>query len=452
MARPGRPRAAARWVLALLLTGGCDALTDVRAPRVVAASLEAPSPLVRRLEIRLARAAPLAVEYRAADGPLLRAESADASAHTLLLARLRPGRTYQYRVVGTDHAGTFATPPLPDDLAAIRLTATGRATVGAVLLHLYGPDGFRGYVAVDGEGEVVWYWRTADLPFGMGRRPNGNFVFLDKGRGIVEVSPAGEVVRELPQDVAGRGEMHHDLAVTPAGTVLVIAFDPRDHDGRTLLGEAVWEWNPEAGTAVKRWSAWDHFSPDADRGPRFGTEWMHANSLSIGPRGNVLIGIHYFDQVVSVAPGWGTVEWRLGGVNATIPLPEGEGFSGQHTAAEVADGRVLLFDNRFDRGGHSRAVELALSPAGATLAWEWSPTRPNFAAIVSSARRLENGNTVVGFGTSAGLVGSSGPVEAYEVSPAGQTVWHLAVDGVWLMYRAEPLESIAGETVVDDGG
>jgi hypothetical protein len=46
----------------------------------------------------------------------------------------------------------------------------------------------------------------------------------------------------------------------------------------------------------------------------------------------------------------------------------------------------------------------------------------------------------VGFGVpaSSGL-GSTGPVEVYEVTAAGAVRWHLVLEGVSSMYRATPL-------------
>lgn len=433
------------WLLLLLTFAACDFITDSRRVQVTSAMVTEAGPLARTLAVELDGADSLVVEYWTAQGPRLRVRSAAAQSHTLLLARLRAGRTYSWRILDKDRQGTFSTAALPPDLAQIQLDAEGWPTTPLVLLHLFRPDGFKGYAVVDAAGEVVWYWRGTGFPYGMARRQNGDFVFLDGARGLVEVTPAGAVARELAQEVATRGEMHHDVIATPANTLLVIAFDRRTMDGAPLLGEAVWEWAPEAGTMVKRWSAWDHFSPVTDRGPRFGGEWMHANALALGPRGNLLMSVHYWNQVISIAPGWQTVEWRLGGVNATIPLPAGEQFTGQHTAREFAPNRVVLFDNRHEQGGYSRAVEFELNGATAQRVWEWRPGRDNFASIVSSARRLPNGNTLVGFGTQAGLVGSSGPTEVYEVGPDGVAVWHLAVGGTQVMYRAEPVATLAGE-------
>jgi hypothetical protein len=413
-------------------------------PAVTSSELVETAPLTRVLRLTLARALPLEVEYWTDGDAPLSIVSPTAAAHAVTLARLRAGRTYAYRVRGSTLRGTFRTDPLPADLAAVRFDASGTLTAPLALVHLFKSDGFKGYAIVDGRGEVVWYWRTKDFPFGAARRPNGNFVFMDKGRGIVEVTPAGENVHELAQETAER-EMHHDVITTPAGSVLYLAFDTEDVEGKRVKGEAIWEWTPDTGAHEKRWRSWDHLSPTLDRGPRFAGEWMHANSLAIGPRGNVLVSSHYFNQILSLAPDWKAFEWRLGGVRATIDVPPEEQFSGQHTAVEVTPGRVLLFDNGRDRGKDSRAVEFAIAGRVASKVWEWQPPNRNYASAVSSARRLPNGNTLIAFGMSKGQSDSTGPTEAFEVTPSGETGWHLLVTGTTTMFRVEPVESIAGE-------
>lgn len=429
-----------------LILAVSSALASLSAERpAVAVTVAEDAPLARTLRVNFRTPAPVSVEYWTLDGPRLVTTSPPARDHTIPLVRLRPNRLYQFQVRETGTRGSFRTDALPADLAAVTFAARGTPTMPLALVHLYNEGGFKGYVMVDAQGEVVWFWRTRDYPFGAARRANGHFVFMDKGRGIIEVRPTGEVVRELPQQEPER-EMHHDLITTPADTVLYLAFDTETFQGARVKGEAIWEWDPDTGAHARRWRSWDHLTPALDRGPRFGGEWMHANALAIGPRGNTLVSVHYFNQVLSLAPDWQRIEWRLGGVRASIAVPHGEEFSGQHTAHEVEPGRVLLFDNGRDRGDRSRAVEFRLAGATATKVWEWSPARTNYASAVSSARRLDNGHTLLAFGMSAGRNDSSGPIEAYEVSPAGEVLWHLTVDGTTTMFRVEPMTSIAGES------
>jgi hypothetical protein len=334
---------------------------------------------------------------------------------------------------------------LPPDLAAITFTAEGTPTAPFTMLELRQTGGFSGFVAVDGVGRPVWFFRTRGTSSGFTRRRNGDFVFLDGDRGLVEVDRAGKVVRELAQQARPGRHIHHDVAVTPRNTVLFLAEDWEQWEGQPLEGESLWEWDPEAGTVTKRWSAFDYLDPQHDWGERsYREDWLHANSLSYGPRGNVLVSFHYLNQVISLSPDLKQIEWRLGGVGATVTVADP--FSGQHSVKEVSTGRVLLFDNGYERldTRYSRAMELELRGGTAAKVWEWRPPHDNWARIISSARRLSNGNTMVGFGTTLNTpaVGATGPIEVYEVTPAGAVVWHLLVGGAASsMYRATPLES-----------
>jgi hypothetical protein len=413
-------------------------------------------PHARTLHLRLAREAAVYVEYWTPGADRLGVSSPPGTEHTILVPRLRAGSVYDYQVRTRDGNGRHTDPlhgrlttsALPPDLADIRLTSTGAPSRPLILLVVNnaGTGGFAGILAVDGDGEVVWHARV-DGPSGITRRGNGNFVLVSS-RGLVEVTPLGDVVAEALTDPEAR-RFHHDVVATPDHTLLAIATDTQTVGGTRFTGEAIWEWTPETGDLQRRWSAFDDLDPYVDRGPRYSDDnWLHANSLWLGDRGNVLLSSNYLNQILSIAPDFSGVEWRLGGPNATIAVPDDERFSGQHTAAQVENGNVLLFDNRREQGGYSRTVEFELGGTQARKAWEWRPARDNFASIISSARRLPDGGTLVAFGTSEGLVGSSGPVEVYEVSPTGEVRWHLSVGGVFALYRAEPLDHLAGEVAV----
>jgi hypothetical protein len=330
--------------------------------------------------------------------------------------------------------------PLPADLQQIKITATGTLSPQYALVHLFAEKGYKGYALVDSAGRIAWHYRTKDYPFGAGRRKNGNFVFMDKGYGLVEVDRAGTIVHELKQRDAER-EMHHGIVITPRDTVLYLAFDTETFDGKPLKGEAIWEWTPDTGEDVKRWRSWDHLSPALDRSKRTAGEWLHANSLEIGSGGNVLFSSHYLDQTMSIAPDWKSIQWRLGGVRPTITIPDDQKPSAQHTPKEVGPNRILMFDNRTDLPGrYSRAVEYEITGNTARTVWQWRPPKDNYASAVGSARRLANGNTLVDFGMVAGRNNSSGPTEVYEVTPDGRVAWHLVVEGVMTLFRVEPID------------
>ena len=155
-----------------------------------------------------------------------------------------------------------------------------------------------------------------------------------------------EVVEEMPFTAIDGAGVHHDIAPLDETRVAIIARDRRMVGETEIAGEGVWVWDMESGEVEQVWSAWDHFDWEEDRTDRSRPgDWLHANALSVGPRGNLIMSLHYVNQVISIAADFQSLEWRLGGVNPTIAVAPEDQFTGQHSAWEFPDNRVLLFDN-----------------------------------------------------------------------------------------------------------
>lgn len=457
-----RLRRAAALLAALaatLLLGSCGGSSeDPELPKIASIRVNDHGPIFRSLSLTLSEPADVEIEYGSAGGPRLVVRSAPASTdHEIVLPQLRASSTYDFAVRAVPGGwlnrplttGTFETAALPDDLAAIEFAASG--TPSTPLTFLSVRSVFTGGVIVDSDGHVVWYGRTSVAPQGAARRADGSWAIVEDGLAVF--SPLGERTAWLPQTRMPSGAfIHHGVTPTPHNTWLALAFDPRTFGAQSLAGEAIWEWDPEADTLEKRWSAFDFFDPTVDFGARsIPSDWFHANSIAFGPRGNLLLSFHFLDQVISVSPDYGAIEWRLGGPGSTFAVAPDQVTSGQHSAREVAPDRVLIFDNGFDRADdarYSRGIEFALDRANGTVAtaWEYRPTPDIWASIISSARRLGNGNTVLTFGTPAGLVGATGPIAVHEVSPSGERVWELVVTlPSGSVFQGDPLEAVAGE-------
>ncbi len=446
-----------------VLASAATACSDTAAgpgdpPAILSAALaEVPVPLVRALTVELDRPGRVEVTYQAEGVPALRVVADSiATRHRLTLARLYPDKGYVVAARALDDAGDpgvswrgeFRTAALPPEFASIRLTAEGAPSKPLEISRTDRADAFIGFAVIDAQGRVVWYYRTQGSANGSLRLPDRSLALIDEGRGLLKVDPAGQLLGRVPQDSASR-RIHHDVALAPDGALLFIAQDWRLARGTQVAGEAIWEWRPESGALRRRWTAWDYLDPTVEWGPvSTPADWLHANALSIGPRGNVILSFHYLNSVLSIAPGFGGLEWRIGGLG-NLNADAGERFTGQHTPAEVAPDRVLMFDNGFERVNdrYSRAVEFVLDHATgrATKVWEWRPQPDIWARIVGLARRLSNGDTFVAMGTGPGFNGSTGPVSAYEVRSDGSVAWRLTVSGVSLMYRMWPLDDIAGE-------
>ena len=474
-----RPRVLLALAVLVSLVNSCD---DPAAPLpsgVVSVSIDSSAgPIIRAANITLERAAPVEVTYGAPGGPVLRFTADSQSAtYRIVLPRLRAASQYRLQVgipaEGGVHEATFGTAPLPADLGRIDLTVTGQPSLPVALIEIAGaPTGeFTGLLIVE-RGEIVGYLPVPNALFGMTRRANGHLVVLHFTAGLVSHRIDGTIAHQLPQTGAGTayGRIHHDLIATPSNTILFIANDTARIDGVLVTGEALWEWSPEAGTVVKRWSAFTHLDWRTERGRGSSRStpgnWLHGNGIQYGPRGNVVMSLRNVHQVISIAPDFNSVEWTLGGANSTLAVSEADRFYGQHYVSEPASNRLLVYDNGFERPGciqpplapcYTRAIEYAINPAAktATKVWEYRHSPEIFASLVGSARRLANGNTVVLFGTSV-QTESSGPITAVEVNMAGAVQWRLLVENTGAattepgppsrLYRLTPIASLLGES------
>jgi hypothetical protein len=453
---------------AILLSGlalaACGGHSDL--PVVQTVNTNDYGSIFRSVAIQLDRAAHVEVEYQPANSTRrlrVRSSGAASTTHEIVLPRLRAQTNYLYRLrvnpdsnyTFSDRDYSFTTGALPDDLAAMTFTSVG--TLSTPLLFLSVRSIYTGGVVVDQEGQVVWYGRTNGAPQGAYRRASGNWIMVS-GYGLEEFDALGRVTASLAhsQLPAPHGDIHHGVVETADRKILFIASDPRDINGQVIYGEALWLWAGDAAQPVKVWNAFDFLDPTIYSGSRsISTDWFHANHVSVGATGNIYVSFHYLDKVISIASDFESLQWQLGGINSTFTLAPDQIFSGQHSVREVASGRILLFDNGFARVDGSRwsrlmEFELDLPRSSARKAWEYRPSPDIWATVISSVRRLPNGNTLGTFGTPAGVRGSTGPISVHEVSPSGVLLGSLTIDGPTLttVFQGDPMNDVGGELVL----
>ena len=146
----------------------------------------------------------------------------------------------------------------------------------------------------------------------------------------------------------------------------------------------------------------------------------------------------------------------MGGPGSDFSFPNsGDKFYGQHTARQLSNGNILLFDNGFFRpaaegGQYSRALELELDTEQmtATKVWEYRHDPDLFALCCSSVTRLDNGNTVIVFGSDFTSAACCRVFTLVEADAQGNTLWEvqLRAPGSPAQYRVYPILSIDGET------
>ena len=458
--------------------------TPVPLPRVLNAvpSLRPDNALIVEVDVRLDAPARVYIEYENAEVGSFRTMTTESAAreHSVVVVRLRSQTTYRYEAFAVDAdgrrseglGGSFTTGLLPEPLATVDFKVEGRPTSELVIMDLR--DDVSSFIlALDQDSRVVWYYNSPN-PYPPSRsgiqairqKPNYNLIFYTGSPRspccLREITPVGEMVGQLVFNDLDKTP-HHDFLVLPDNRVMYLAdvektIDDTANGGDAetrVTGDAIRIWDQNTDTTSEVWNAFDHWSTD-DRVSWSGDpkRWTHFNSIQFGPRGNIIVSSRNRNQVVSIAPDFQMVEWILGGPGSSFLFPNPEDmFYVQHTASELPNGNVLVFDNGAGRpeeegGEYSRALELALSDydASATKVWEYRAGPDLFASFISSAYRLENGNTLINFGTTPDVVAI--PITAVEADREGNEVWKLEMTSPTLRnrFRVDALNSILGET------
>jgi hypothetical protein len=434
-------------------------------------------PLIADATVEVAEAAPVYLEYGNDQVGWLRTPA--TSAGTSLqqpLVRLQADTVYQVRAFtgGQDGcptafaAAAFTTGRLPSELSGLEISSSGEPSFPLTLMDYHPPRTYaRWLLALDEHDRVVWYFPIPHRLVGtqtvrLHQRANGNFLYLLRRSGLEEITPDGRLVRELSVGKA----IHHDFLELPDGRLLFLGFEIRKIDDRSnggprdlsLRGDTIHVRDLATGVQEEVWNAFETFDPvqrvEDYRGKKEdgldAEDWTHGNTLSLGPRGNVIVSFRHLNQIISLSPDFKTVEWRLGGPESSFSFPDPtDRFHGQHTAQELPDGRILMFDNGNHRpdGEYSRALELELDFGAMTArkVWEYRHRPDMFAYMMSSTVRMPNGNTLINFGFRET---PDDPLVLLEARPDGTAAWEQKMRwrGARLSrYRAYPWDSLAGE-------
>ena len=135
--------------------------------------------------------------------------------------------------------------------------------------------------------------------------------------------------------------------------------------------------------------------------------WMHrpmlARSDALYAPSNVLITLRDQDTIAIFDFEKGALVWAWGQGELLRP----------HDATVLADGNILVFDNRMGEGA-SRIIEL--DPIAREIVWEYprGDALEFYSRTRGTVQRFPNGNT---------LIGESNRGRAFEVSPEADVVW-----------------------------
>jgi hypothetical protein len=288
------------------------------------------------------------------------------------------------------------------------------------------------------DGTVAHQW---DLPYRPGCHarllPNGNLAYNGvlpdtpvlfpewltyHGGALCEADPSGAIVREYHDEL-----QHHDAYHYGDGRVLYIAVEPltgaaaRAVPGGVAGSEAdgivyadVIKEIDASGTVTWSWRAAEHLDPALYPLQRHyrRESWPHINGVYPLADGTVAASLRSVSAVVIIDRATGEVIWRLGP----------DTVAQQHCPSELPDGSLLLFDNGTFRAGqnvpYSRVIEVDRRTRAITWEYHDSPPENFFTALMGSAQRLPNGNTLI----TESMFG-----RIFEVDRIGQVCWEYVV-------------------------
>ena len=388
------------------------------------------------------------IEFSAGENP----------AKGLVILGMRPDRLHRIKVTISNAEGseltaaqelTYRTPPLPDHpyrrphftilrnekekrepgilLLSVHRAARGRygdwTPAQSDFIFSWGM-----IVALDADGEIVWYYESDKFVEGISRLDNGNLLFNHWDMCTAEIDMLGNVVNcwspaenpfGVPEgtiEVAAMG-LHHQPEVMPNGNFLIMTVSAREIDDyytdqynldgprekRLVVGDGVAEMDPQTGELLWTWSAFDHLDPMRVgygvtdlfwtlRGFTGACDWTHGNGASYDAGDDsVVISLRYQDALFKVDRRSGEIKWILGedsgwgNLSGKVlkPLNLARWPYHGHNPRVTPEGTVVFFDNGawgarppdppVDPGAnYSRGVEYRIDEANMTVEEVWA--------------------------------------------------------------------------------
>ena len=316
--------------------------------------------------------------------------------------------------------------------------------------------------AVDANG-VPAFVRQQNHAMDFQRQPNGSYTVFHQptpsvpsGQFLVELDSRFEQVATHRTQAPLVNTDGHDAIIEEDGSVWLMAYEPSDETDPTAPIDAEIQRIEPDGTVSFSWSSNTlPLSESMTTHP----DYAHVNSFQVMKDGDLLVSFRHLSSVFKIATSargdidQGEIIWKLGGRDSNFDFPVGDGGPcAQHTAHELENGNILMFDNGSlppptsppptgppplnappafcvdpaDPAGdavgrtQTRVVEWELNqPDGGTWTaepvWEYDPPL-QFAIFAGSSQRMANGNTVIGWAAETDAV-------ATEVDSDKRLVW-----------------------------
>jgi hypothetical protein len=318
-------------------------------------------------------------------------------------------------------------PSLTPSTVRITTKAKPGAAPGDLFLAPYQGKGTPGPMIAEQDGSLVWF---KPLPAGETAtnlqvqqyegKPvltwwQGRVLAVGFGQGAIEVyNTSYQHVRTIRAGNGYHADLH-EIHLTPDGTAWTDDFDPikmnlsgvgGKSDG-VLTDSIIQQIDIKTGLVMWEWHALGHIplSESNNPVPKYSYPWdyVHINSISPGPNGDVLLSSRNTWALYDVDIASGQIRWRLGGKHSSLKLGAGTREYWQHDAEWQPGGLISVFDNGSTppKEKQSRGILLKPDTAAHTVSLVkafTNPSRTLLAASQGNTLSLPGGNWLMGYG------------------------------------------------------
>lgn len=335
--------------------------------------------------------------------------------------------------------------PVPQPVTTI----SNNPSPGRILMGNLRNANYNSHIMIANNDGSLYYSQDLIVAVDFRRQPNGLLTYY----GYSKYYSVDASYNRIDSFYCGNGYSTdgHELKILNNEHALLMCYDSQYVDmsaviagGNTnaiVIGLVIQEIDKNKNV-VFQWRSWDHVDILDGVNVNFlasTVDYIHGNAIELDNDGNLLISSRHLNEISKISRSTGEFIWRLGGVNNeftfvndTIP------FHYQHDIRRLENGNITMFDNgNFRTPLVSRALEYQLDEVNkvATLVWQYKHTPVVYGAFMGSVQRLQNGNTLIGWGgTSPALteVTPSGTIALEMTLPAGTFSYRVMRDEVQL--------------------
>ena len=316
-------------------------------------------------------------------------------------------------------------------------------------------------IAFDMEGVTVFHRRFTHYVENVQPWPDGCISFFDYVARAFIILDQKQVIVDTIGMKNGYKSDFHDFLRLPSGHTILMCYDLQTFDmsriveegyvDATLTGLVIQELDENA-ELIFQWRSWDYFlitDTYADLSSQY-IDYLHPNSMYADSNNTLIISCRNNSEITKIDRTDGHIIWRMGGKNNQFTrIGDPKGFTGQHTVSRTRDGNLLLFDNSIDLENdpwlvkqtgpvksdnsqqndvYSRGVEYVLSESEKTISFlmKFRHTPGYQANNMGTIQRINNGNTLISWGSSSTLPG----MDITEYDSVGNVVFEAGIENI----------------------